>query len=106
MRQWEHTYVQGNTLDLNAIRNASNKLGALGWELVGVTSVDKTIGMNANLLWFKREVEAPPDPATDEEWQDDPTGRYDKRRWDGTVWTAETAMMEAKTLHTDSPALR
>lgn len=106
MRQWEHTYVQGNTVDTQAIKDAANRLGAEGWELVGITSVDRTIGLNSNLLWFKREVVPPPAPAVDDEWQDDPLGRFDKRRWNGEVWTAETAMMEKKTLHTDPPTTR
>lgn len=103
MRQWEHTYVQGNTVELGPMKDAANQLGAEGWELVGITSVDRTIGMNTNLMVFKREVVPPPDPRSDEEWQVDPCGRFDKRRWDGRVWTAQVAMMDKKTRHVDSP---
>jgi len=63
--------------------DAAIKLGAEGWEPIGITSADKTVGLNSNLLILKREIVAPAPPATSEEWQDDPTGRFDKRRWNG-----------------------
>lgn len=103
MAQWELTYVQASTNDVQAMIDAANKLGAEGWEPVGIASADRTLGLNSNLLVMKRAIDPLPPPASDEEWQDDPTGRFDKRRWNGRVWTAETAMMEAKTLHVDPP---
>ena len=105
MPQWEITYVQAATLGMKGLIEAANRLGAEGWEPIGITSADKTLGMNSNILVFKRELTPPPSPSSDEEWQDDPTGRFDKRRWNGQVWTAETAMMEAKTLHVDPPRM-
>lgn len=101
--QWEITYVQSTTNTVQAMIDAANKLGAEGWEPVGITTADRTLGLNTNLLVFKRELTPPAAPLSDEEWQTDPTGRFDKRRWNGKVWTAETAMMEAKTLHIDPP---
>ncbi len=107
VQQWEFLYLQAHVNMMAKVQDEANKLGALGWEPVGIASADKTLGMNANVIIFKRPIlDPPPPPTTDEEWQDDPTGRFDKRRWDGHVWTAETAMMEAKTLHVDSPSMR
>lgn len=105
MSQWEITYVSAGTNNTGALIDAANKLGAEGWEPVGITNADKTVGFNSNMLIMRRELTPPPPPATDDEWQDDPTGRFDKRRWNGRVWTAETAMMEAKTLHVDPPGI-
>jgi hypothetical protein len=104
--QWEYTYIQAPTGSTKQVVESANKLGGLGWELVGLTSPDKTIGFNSNLLLFKRPLSnVPPPPATDEDWQEDPTGRFDKRRWDPAlrVWTAETATMADKTMHVDPP---
>jgi hypothetical protein len=105
-RQWEVTYIHAITNDVQTLIDAANKLGAEGWEPMGFTSaVEKGIGLSSNLLIFKRKVVAPPPPESAEEWQDDPTGRFDKRRWNGTVWTAETAMIAAQTLHIDPPSI-
>lgn len=108
MRQWEYMYVQASTTSgsLQKTIDETNRFGAIGWEVVGITTADRTIGANTNLLILKREIlDPPPPPASADEWQDDPAGRFDKRRWDGQVWTAETAMMEAKTLHVDPPRM-
>lgn len=102
--QWEITYVQASTNSVQSMIDAANTLGAEGWEPVGITSADRTLGLNTNVLIFKRPLTPPPPPTSDDEWQDDPTGRFDKRRWNGKVWTAQTAMMEAKTLHVDPPS--
>lgn len=106
--QWEFRYLEASTLQMDHLQDEANRLGALGWEPVGVASADRTMGLNSNVIIFKRPIHSPPPaPATDEEWQDDPTGRFDKRRWDAAqrLWTAETAMMEAKTLHVDPPRM-
>ena len=91
---------------MKAIVEEANKLGGVGWEMVGIASADKTVGFNSNIVVLKRPISAPPArPDSDEDWQPDPTGRFDKRRWDAVlgVWTAETAMMEAKSMHVDPP---
>ena len=106
MRQWEFMYLQGSTLQMPKIMDEANKLGALGWEPVGIMSADKTLGLNAIVVIMKRAIEPGlPGPDSSDDWQADPSGRFDKRRWDPKlqVWTAETAMMEAKTLHVDPP---
>jgi hypothetical protein len=106
MQQWEFMYVQVLTGSMHTAQEEADKLGALGWEPVGIASADKTLGFNANLLIFKRPIESPlPPPDTDDAWQDDPSGRFDKRKWnpDLRLWTAETAMMAKKTMHVDPP---
>lgn len=103
MNQW---YIQAHTNDIVRTMEETNRMGAIGWEVVGITTADRTIGMNTNVLILKRPIDSvPPPPSTDDEWQQDPTGRFDKRRWDAEVqlWTAQTAMMEAKTTHIDPP---
>lgn len=104
--QWEFMYIQASTNNMVKVQEEANRFGALGWEPVGIASADKTIGINSNVLILKRPIlDPPPSPSSAEEWQPDPTGRFDKRRWNGRVWTAETAMMEAKTLHVDPPRM-
>ena len=106
MQQWEFTYLAASTVGMRKVYDEANRLGALGWEPAGIASADKTIGLNTNLIILKRPILDPlPPPATDEEWQPDPSGRFDKRRWDAVerVWTAQTAMMDAKTRHIDPP---
>ena len=106
MQQWEFFYVQASTNNMKAVMEEVNKLGALGWEPVGIASADKTVGVNSNVVILKRPITSPPaPPASAEDWQADPTGRFDKRRWDPAleVWTAEVAMMEAKSMHVDPP---
>lgn len=106
MQQWEVTYLAAATNNVRGMIDEANKLASQGWEPVGITSADKTIGLNSNILIFKRPIlDPPPSPSSGDEWQEDPTGRFDKRRWDGKVWTAETAMMDAKTLHVDPPRM-
>lgn len=110
MQQWEFMYLATSTSTggMKQLMDEANKLGSLGWEPVGVASADRTIGLNSNMIILKRPIENPPPPPDSaEEWQADPTGRFDKRRWHAAlgVWTAETAMMEAKTRHIDAPKM-
>lgn len=92
MAQWEFMYLQASTNQMATIKDYANRLGALGWEPVGMASADKTVGMNSNVLILKREIT--PDnqlapPATADEWQRDPSGRHEGRRWSGRQWTAD-----------------
>ena len=108
MQQWEIMYLDAYTNNMKRVAEEASRLGALGWEPVGIASADKTLGLNVNMLNLKCPITPPPPPpATNEEWQPDPTGRYDKRRWDAElgVWTEQVAMMEAKTTHIDSPRM-
>lgn len=106
LQQWEFLYLQAQVNMMAKVQDEAMKLGALGWEPVGIASADKTLGLNSNVIIFKRPIiDPPPPPISSDEWQEDPTGRFDKRRWDGRVWTAEAAMMEAKTLHVDPPSM-
>jgi len=108
MQQWEFLYLDAYTNNMKRTAEEASRLAALGWEPVGVASADRTIGLNTNMLIFTRAIVTPPAaPATDEEWQEDPTGRFDKRCWDAELgwWTAQVAMMEAKTTHIDAPRM-
>ena len=67
--QWEVTYVQASTNSVVAMIEAANKLGAEGWEPIGITTADRTLGLNTNLLIMRRPIEdVPPAPDSDEEW--------------------------------------
>lgn len=106
VEQWEMTYIQADTFSVDTLVEAANKLAAVGWEPVGLAGIDKTIGINKTAMLLKRRITDPIPPATtDEIWQEDPTGRFDKRRWNPRlkVWTAETATVADKSLHVDAP---
>lgn len=88
--QWEFFYIQVNTNDMEGAKGLATRLGALGWEPVGIASADKTLGLNSNVLTFKRPITDPlPPAATDAEWQPDPSGRNEQRRWIRRGWTAD-----------------
>lgn len=92
MAQWEFMYLSASTNQMAAIKDYANRLGALGWEPVGMASADKTVGMNSNVLILKREiVDQLPRPETNAEWQPDPSGRHEFRRWSHRGWTADVA---------------
>lgn len=87
MAQWE--YMRLKTYTNTPIGDTLNLAGAEGWEVVGFASADKTIGLNAVMVVCKRECVSPPPPAdVTAAWHDDPTGRFDKRYWDGRQWSA------------------
>ena len=99
-------YISANTMSMDMMQDQANKFGAVGWEPVGMASADKTVGFNSNILVLKRRItNPPPPPAVNEDWHPDPTGRFEKRRWDTTlyVWTAETATVSTKKQHVDPP---
>lgn len=86
--QWEYTEVTGATINIDAWVLQLNGLGSLGWEVVGITAVDPTIGLNSYTALLKRQVLDWPAPATAAaDWYPDPTGRFVVRYWDGLRWT-------------------
>lgn len=107
-QQWEFTFVQVNTTQMGLAMEQANKLGALGWEPVGIASADKTIGMNSNVLIFKRPVVPlpPPPDMTQDTFLEDPSGRFDRRRWNGQEWTAEAGMLADRKVVIDPPTAR
>lgn len=104
--QWEYTYVSVNTLSLPLLIDNLNRLGAEQWEVVGFASADNTIGFNAITAILKRPVVPPPPPTEDAAaWQDDPTGRFDKRHWNGRQWSAHVANASDKKIAFDPPTI-
>lgn len=87
---WEYTEVTEPTTAVGYERliKQLNEAGSVGWEVVGVLSADKTVGFNSNTAILKRRTmpfPAPPAPAP--AWNADPTGRFERRFWDGLRWT-------------------
>jgi hypothetical protein len=65
-----------------------NAYGSLGWEVVGITAADPTIGANCYTAVLKRAAPSLPPPAdTAVGWRPDPSGRFQVRHWDGVRWT-------------------
>lgn len=68
-----------------------NQLGALGWEMVGLAGIDKTIGLNKALAVFRRRMKPLVEPEAEPSWQADPVGRHEFRWWDGYRWTQKVS---------------
>ena len=45
--QWEHMRLTSGTGGAEVLTDVVQDLGCYGWELVAVTSADKTIGLNS-----------------------------------------------------------
>lgn len=83
-----------------------NGLGSLGWEVVGITAVDPTLGLNSYTALLKRPLMGWPEPAdTAPAWQPDPTGRFARRYWDGLRWSQHVTNSAGAT-ETDYPNRR
>lgn len=105
MRQWEHLVISSAGGAALATQPELTRLGAEGWEVVGTAGTDKTLGLNALVLVLKREI-VPPAPLPDgtpAEWYDDPCGRWERRYWNGRVWTAHVASFSEKKRDIDAP---
>lgn len=87
---WEYQLISTGSaaLGVEEMQLRLNALGALGWEAVGVTANDPTIGLNSLVVVLKRQVTDWPAPdELDAGWRPDPTGRFPRRYWDGERWT-------------------
>lgn len=103
---WEfHTVtVSTNTLE-EVLHMQLNALGSLGWETVGLSAADPTIGTNRIIVLLKRRIAPWPSPAGSEGgWHPDPTGRFATRYWDGLRWTEHVS--DGTTQTTDFPNRR
>ncbi len=106
-RRWEYFRISSSTNASNILLDRLNDLGAAGWEVVGFSFADKTLGINALFAILKREIDPLPDPppGTTEGWQADPSGRFARRMWSGTHWTHWVANQGDKKPIRDSPTL-
>lgn len=107
--QWEHMRISTTTLGLDELTNFAQDVGCYGWELVAMTSADRTVGVNGLFAILKRPLEPPPDPEDRSEgWKPDPCARWDVRWWDGMVWTYDVGRRGEKKNVTgrDAPTLR
>lgn len=93
-----------NTGQADEISKMLDALGTVGWEAVGVTAVDKTIGLNSIMVLLKREQIGLPRPAeTSPGRKFDPTGRYKLRAWDGLRWERHVSNDGGATSTVDLP---
>jgi hypothetical protein len=64
--------------------------------VVGITGVDKTIGVNAVMIVLKRRMATlPPPEDQDDGWKADPLGRAQWRWWAGR-WTEQVVNAAGK----------
>lgn len=106
--QWEYTTVIELVNSPERLDLRLNALGALGWEAVGLTASDPTIGLNQVHVLLKRAAPDWPPPAGepgDATWVADPTRRFAHRYWDGWRWT-EHVTDEAGQRAIDFPNVR
>ena len=106
---WEYFQVAVGIPSLKALTDALNRLGAEGWEVVTTTSTIKTIANisgNKIIVLAKRRILPPPPPRDRAAaWHDDPTGRFDKRYWDGRFWSVHVGTVNPKSTDKDPPTM-
>ncbi|MEQ8842524.1 MAG: DUF2510 domain-containing protein [Acidimicrobiales bacterium] len=103
--QWEYVHIQAASTNAAGFTRALNDAGERGWELVSVTNNDPTVGINSILAILRRLIEPLPEPDDlSEDWKPDPSGRFERRYWDGEAWTMRTTT--ADTEHRDPPTRR
>jgi len=62
------------------------------------------VDVNAVTALIRRVIEPlPPPEVSEEDWNPDPSGRYDMRFWNGRAWTFHVARVEDKSRHRDPP---
>jgi hypothetical protein len=101
---YEYSYVETWSTDVVGMVRTLNDLACEGWQLVTMDDVDPTIGVNGLLATVRRRIvplELPPERG--EGWYVDPSGRYDKRFWNGRAWTFSVARVADKSTHRDPP---
>jgi len=106
---WEYFQVAVDIPSLKELTDVLNELGAQGWEVVTTTTTVKTfanVSGNKILILAKRRLLRPPPPqAPDAGWHDDPTGRFDKRYWDGRFWSVWVGTIDPKSTDKDPPTM-
>lgn len=102
---WEYADIAVDVPSLKALTDSLNDLGAQGWEVI-TTTMFPSITTNKMVVVAKRRLlspRAPDDPAAG--WRDDPTGRFDKRYWDGRFWSAHVGTIHPKSIEKDPPTM-
>jgi hypothetical protein len=103
--QWEYQYVTMGANRQDDLLVELNVLGSLGWEVVGFTSADPTMGVHSYTAILKRQAQgyaAPADVAAG--WKPDPASRAELRYWDGIRWSQHVST--AGTPSIDAPNVR
>jgi hypothetical protein len=101
---WEYGYVSTTTNSLPTLVESLNNLAVDGWELVTLDDVDKTIGLNSMVAMVRRQIVPLALPESiDEGWYADPSGRFDKRYWNGRAWTFHVGRQADKAVLRDPP---
>ena len=103
--QWEYLHLQPMLNEKGRIRRRLNQLGAEGWEAISL-AVDKGLSITGMNVLLRRPILAP-DPPTDliAAWHPDPTGRFEKRYWDGQFWTVHVANITDERVDEDPPTM-
>ena len=103
---WEYMTLTAPASNVDSIRELLNELGSIGWEMCGFASADPMIGLNSYTAVVKRAAAQYPEPGDVDEaaWHPDPSGRHERRYWDGLRWTQHVVDGEQQT--TDWPIVR
>lgn len=85
--RWEYRVLAVGTNAIANLELSLNQAGSVGWEAVGITAADRTLGLNQVQVILKRRAIALPDPDDlSAGWKPDPLGRHELRWWDGLRW--------------------
>lgn len=105
--QWEYAYLfVPSHLHEDLVRKL-NDLGVEGWQLVS-TDINRPMrGIHALAAVVRRPIERlSPPQAQAEGWYPDPSGRFDKRYWNGRAWTFHVGREADKSTDRDPPTAR
>ena len=86
MANWQYKILDVSTSAIDNLQLELCGWGALGWEAVGYTDIEK-YGPNTVSVLMKRqmpELNPPDDMASG--WKPDPLTRFELRQWDGQRW--------------------
>jgi hypothetical protein len=92
--RWEYKMLSRTSVNEIALLHDINAAGLEDWEVAGFAAPDKTVGFNGLVVILKRPLAGPEleKPKSDGAgWYDDPSGRHEKRYWDGLRWTSHVA---------------
>lgn len=99
---YEYSYLSGAMGGADLVV-ALNDLAAEGWELVSSHGSGQPVGAGTTTVLIRRRIEPLDPPDAEPGWFPDPSGRWDRRYWNGRAWTFHVAREADKSRHRDPP---
>ena len=103
--QWSYRVIMVQANQIETLEAQLLALGSLEWEVCGMAASDPTLGLNSIVVTLKRPAPSYPPHPGPAAWDNDPSGRFEQRYWDGVRWT-EHVIDSAGTQTSDYPNVR